>query len=75
MWILSCFVFLYASNLYNYLPPVFIDLSTYFQFYMVLIVVLTQIEFFFDVGMFKGNVLNVPIDKFERLARFLNASL
>ena len=36
MWILLCFLFIYASNLHNYLPPLFVNSSTYFQFYMVI---------------------------------------
>ena len=75
MWILSCFLFIYASNLYNYLSPVFINLSTYFQFYMVFNQGFNKNQTFFAIQMFKGNVSNVPIDKFKRLARFLNASL
>ena len=75
MWILFCFLFIYASNLYNYLPPVFINLSTYFQFYMVFNRGFNTNRIFFAIRMFKRNVSNVPIDKFERLARFLNASL
>ena len=75
MWILSCFLFIYASNLYIYLPPFTISLSTYFQFYMVFNCGFNTNRFFFAIRMFKGNVSNVPIDKFESLARFLNVSL